>query len=360
MNNQKSNEPFVLGQQIADARTHEQARLQTGNMPPSPLPQAEYKPHLGEWELLNPAPSDFDVQIRKTCKQFAALNEADRANFTSAISMDEFYKLIEFARRVAVFALRDNDADLLQDGLTALAMIEAKRTDFRDILWALALLHHTASRIGVDADSLIRDIARIAEPETRDLFTGFAGRNERYKSLKDSWGYLEVETTSGRGFVRWGFKPYAPKTDLLTTAMRIASIIDADSYRTESIELATEPPEVWLRTSEPNPLKQMLAKVCAGAQITARLCADKHAQASSQQFTVFLIEFDSPDSANVLLKLSQSKKPKDYSMLGVVAEQVFCLVIARSFVQGVAAFENGESLNRFQKRIQYAISQTRL
>lgn len=272
--------------------------------------------------------------------------------------MDEFYKLIEFARRVAVFALRDKDAELLRDGLTALAMIEAKRTDFRDILWALALLHHTGSRIGVDADSLIRDIARIAEPETRDLLTGFAGRNERNKSLKDAWGYLEIETAFGRGFARWGFRHYAPKADLLSTAMKIASIIDSDSYRTDSIELATELPDVWLKTSEPSPLKQTLTKVCAGATIIARLPADKYAQASSQQFTVFLAEMDSPDSANILLKHSQSKKPKDYSMLGIAAGQIFCLVIARSFVQGVAAFEKNDSLNRFQKQIQQAISQT--
>src|ERR1039457_7116845 len=99
MNNQKSNKPFILGQQIADARKHEQTRLQTGNTPPSPLPQGGYKPRLGEWELLNPVHSDFDIQIQKTCKLFAALSEADRANFTSAISMDEFYKVIEFARR---------------------------------------------------------------------------------------------------------------------------------------------------------------------------------------------------------------------------------------------------------------------
>ena len=42
--------------------------------------------------------------------------------------MDEFYKLLKFAQRLAVFALRNKDAELVQDGLTALAMIEAKRT----------------------------------------------------------------------------------------------------------------------------------------------------------------------------------------------------------------------------------------
>jgi len=200
--------------------------------------------------------------------------------------MDEFYKLIEFARRASVFALRNKDIQLLQDGLTAVTMIEAKRTDFRDILWVLALLHHTASRIGVDADSLFRNTAKIAERETRDFLTGFAGHDERYKSLKDSWGYLEVETAFGRGFARWGSRPYAPKTDLLTTAIKIASIIDADSYCTESIELATELPDVWLKTSEPSSLKQTLAKVSAGVTITARLLADKHPEANSQLFIV--------------------------------------------------------------------------
>lgn len=358
MNNQQSSKTVVLGQQLADARKHEQARLQSGNALVSPLPQNNYEPRVGEWELLNPVPLDLDVQIRKVCKTFANLTEAERTNFTSAISMNEFYKLLNFARRAAVFALRSKDAELLQDGITALAMIEAKRTDYRDILMAIALLYHTASQISVDADSVFRNTAKIAEPETRDFMIGFAGGSERYKSLKDSWGYLEVETAFGRGFVRWGFQPYAPQTELLTTGTKIASIIEADSYRTNYIEIATQLPDVWLKTPEPSPLKETLAKVCAGATINAQLLTDKHAEAMSQQFTVFLVELDLPDSANILLKLSQSKKPKSYSMLGVAVDRIFCLVIARSFVQGVAGFENSESLNRFQKQIQQAISQT--
>jgi hypothetical protein len=150
MNNQKSNEPVVLGQQLADAQKYEQARLQMGNTPPSPLPQGDYEPRAGEWELLNPAPSDLDVQIRKACKTFTILPESERAKFTSAISMDEFYKLIEFARRAAVFALRNKDVQLLQDGLTAVTMIEAKRTDF-----TASLAPITFSR-PVDRPSLLR------------------------------------------------------------------------------------------------------------------------------------------------------------------------------------------------------------
>jgi hypothetical protein len=360
MNEYQSNEPFVLGQQSADALSQEQARLKAGNPPPSPFPNGEYEARPGECELLNPAPSDLDTQIRKACKTFSSLPQNERRKFTASISMDEFYRLITFARRSAVFALRGKDADLLQDALSALAMIETKRTDFRDVVWVLALLHHTAAQIGLDADSLIRRTSQLAEPETAKLFSDFTSGSARHKSLRDSWGYLEVETQFGRGFVRCGFRPYAPRTDLLRIAIKIASILDTDSYRTDSIEIATELPDVWLKTSDPSPLKEALSKVLGGATINARLLAEKHAAAHAQQFTIFLVETDSPETTSVLLKLSQAKRPKDLSMLGVMlgvaVERVFSLVIARSFVQGTDAFENGDSLNRFQKQIQRAIS----
>ena len=357
MSDNQSNEPYVLGQQYADALTQEQARLKTGNFSSSPLPAGQYESRTGEFELLNPDPSELDGLIRESCKLFSKLPTTERVKFSAAISMGEFYKLITFARRVAVFALRTKDSALLQDGLTALAMIEVKRNDFRDVLWVLALLHHTATRLGLDADSLIRNAARLSEPEMLKLMDDFASGSARNKSLKDSWGYLEVETKFGLGFARWGFRSYAPRTDLLSTAIKIASIIDADSYRTDSIELATELPDVWLKTPESSSLKQSLTKVRGGATITARLLGNQHGEASSQQFTVFIVEMDSPESANVLLKLSQTKKPKDFSMLGVACGPVFCLVIARSFVQGVAAFEKGESLSRFRQTIQQAISE---
>jgi phage shock protein A len=126
------------------------------------------------------------------------------------------------------------------------------------------------------ADKFLEQIKQ----EVADLMVGFAGRDARSKSLRDSWGYLEVETAFGRGFARSGFRPFAPKTDLLATAMGIASIIDADSYQTDSIELATDLPEVWLKTPDTGLLQQTLAKVRAGAAVSAHLKADKNAGAT--------------------------------------------------------------------------------
>jgi len=358
MSENSSNGPFVLGQQYADALSQEQARLKAGPAPASPLPVGEYESQPREFELLNPAPSELDRLIQQSCKLFAGLPADERSKFTSAISIDEFYKLIAFAKRVSVFALRTKDAALVQDGLTALAMIEVKRTDFRDVIWVLALLNHVADRLGLDATALICSAAQLAEPETVKLMRDFANGSARHKSLRDSWGYLEVETQFGLGFARWGFRAYAPKTDLLSTAINIASLVDADSYRTDSIELATELPDVWLKTPKPNSQKQTLTKVLGCVTIDARLLADKHVQAHAQQFTIFLVEMSSSESANIVLSLSQTKKPKDYFALGVASNRVFCLVIARSFVQGTAAFETGDSLSRFRHGIQQAISQS--
>jgi hypothetical protein len=357
----RSKAAYVIGQQMADAQREEEARLKLGKPASSPLPGGRYMPQPGEWGLLNPGPSDLDAQIRKSCKSFSALSKQERVEFTAAVSLEEFDNLIEFARRAAVFALRNQDIALLRDGLTALAMIQAKRTDFRDILVALALLHHTGSRIGVDPDSLLREVARIAEPEVADIMTGFAERDAQRKNLKASWGYLEVETALGKGFARWGFEPFAPtKTDLLATAMKVASIIDMDSYQTDSIELATDLPEVWLKTPGSNLSQETLSRVRAGATVSAHLQVDKDANASSQQFTVFIVEMDSPESAEVLCKLSKAKSPESFCRLGIARDRIFCLVIGRSFVQGVTSFERGESLNRFEKRIQDALSQTEL
>jgi hypothetical protein len=196
MSENPSNEPFVLGRQYAEALNQEEARLKAGSPPPSALPRGEYEAQAGEFDLLNPTPSDLDIQIRKSCMIFSGLSQIDRAKFTAAISMDEFFKLIEFARRSAVFALRANDANLLQDALSALSIIEAKRTDFRDIVWVLALLHHTASQIGLEAD------CRQACGGTRTAVYSFLGRDGFKRVSECSSQFISNQETK-RLFHAW-------------------------------------------------------------------------------------------------------------------------------------------------------------
>src|ERR1035441_3516391 len=156
---------IVLGQQMADAVKNEKVRLNQGNALVSPLPRGRYALQPGECDLLNPGRVPLDAQIRQCCKDFVELSGSKRTEYSAAISLDELYTLIEFAKRAAVFSLRNKDADPLKDAFTALAIIEAKRTDFRDILATLAFLHHTAARIGQDPEPLFRGAAEIAETD---------------------------------------------------------------------------------------------------------------------------------------------------------------------------------------------------
>jgi len=357
MQQRRKKKTIVLGQQLANAMGKEQERLKRKPDVPSPMPGKKYKRQKGQWELLNPKPSELDTILRELCSTFPGKSNEEQAEFRSAISLDEFYTLIEFARRSAVFALRNKDPDVLNNGLIGIAMIEAERTDYRDILAALALLHHSATRIGINASSAFANAAKIAEPGTSELITGFAERNSASQSLRDSWGYFEVNTDYGSGFTRWGFETYNPKLDLLEIAMQIAISIEKDSYFVDSIELATDLPSVWLEAPENKNLQQTLNKITGGVTVSCGLEDDKHPDAGGQQFTLFMAELDSKESAQALLKMSKEKKPKDYCMLGFAGGRLFALLIARSVVVGVESFETNDSLRRFIKPIDQIIQE---
>jgi hypothetical protein len=357
LKHQREKEPIILGQQFADAVTKEQERLKSKPDIPSLMPEKHYKRQKGQWDLLNIEPAELDTGLQELCANFVGKPKSEQEKLRSAISLDEFYTLIEFARRSSVFALRDKDSDILNSALISIAMIEAERTDFRDILATLALIHHSAKRIGLDPSSMFLNFAKIAEPGTSELISGFVGRDSASQNLRESWGYYEVNTKYGAGFVSWGFEEYNPELDLLSIAMEIASAIEKDSYFVETIELATDLPSVWLEAPENKNLQQTLQKIIGGATVTCRLEDDKHPEAGNQQFTLFITELDSKESAQTLIEMSKKKKPQNYSMLGFSGGRLFVLLIARSVMVGVESFETRESLERFIKPINQIIQE---
>jgi len=346
-NKRRNNEPIVLGKPFTNALVKDQERQKMNPNVASPMPEKKYNRQKGQWDLLNPKPSELDTILRELCANFTGKTKQEQSEFRSAITLDEFYTLIEFARRSAVFALRSKDHDILNDGLTSIAMIDAERIDFRDLLSALALLHHSATRIGVNPPAMFTNAAKFATPGTSKLITGFTQRDPNSLSLRDSWGYCEADTDYGVGFARWGFETYNPSLDLLEVAIMIASTIEKDAYFADSIELATDLPSVWLETPKSKNLPQTLKKITGGVTVSFGLEDEKHPDAGNQQFTLFMVELDEPESAQVLLKMSLEKEPKDYCMLGFSRGKLFALLIARSVMVGVDSFETNDSIKRF-------------
>ncbi|MBC8115838.1 MAG: hypothetical protein H7062_15745 [Candidatus Saccharimonas sp.] len=347
---------FVLGQEMADAVSAEKRRLESNVIGKSPLPPVEYDRWQGETSLLDPVPVPLDSQLREVCAQFKKASPDERQRMRRSISLDEFYTLLTFASRSAVFALRTKDESIVTDGLAAVAMIECERIDFRDGIMALGLLHHAATRLDLNPKSLFADAARMAEPKMASSFIDFTERPREDRDL-EAWGYDEFESSHGTGFIGRGYDPYAPTIDLKRIAVDISRIVDADKYVTGQIEYATELPDVWLQSNDNKNLQSALESVRGGATISADLRPNVHPAHASQQFTIFLVETASDANSLTLHELSKRKSRLGHSMLGVRSGRLFCLVVARSFMDGAAAYESTESLQRFSDGIQRILYQ---
>jgi hypothetical protein len=341
----------VLGEQIARAAAAEERRMAKGGTVKSPMPSQKYDRQSNELGLLRLRQAPLDLALAEITRKYAKADERTRASIRGSISMDEFYTLLTFSQRTAVFALKERSIARVIDGLTALAMIEAERVDWRDILVALSLLNHAAERIGADAGLLIREASRLSEPEVARLMSEFIGRSARHKNLRSNWGYDEVEIDGQVGLIRWGFQVYHPTRDLTKAAVEIADFIAKDKYHPNYVEIATELPSVWLETKDNSGLENALKAVRACASVSGQLRPGEHPDSDSQMFIAFLVETADESAAMTLLKISQEKKPESYAMLGVAEKDLFCLLVARSWVIGVESFETGDKLSRFSDGI---------
>ena len=344
-----SDESIVIGQQLADASAAEAKWLESGDGGESPLPDTGYDFWRGDLNLIAPTANPLDDQIRRCCTRYAGENTDERSKIRQSISMDQFYTLINFAKRSAVFGVREAKADLVADGLTAIAMIEQKRVDFRDVICCLGLLYHAANTAGGDADKMFRDAAQLAEPKVAKFFVNFVEQTPDYRDLRKAWGYDEVQTDGNAGFIGWGFDEYNPTIDLKATIIDISKLVTSDSYQPSQVEVASELPDVWIGGRNNSASKPILASVRAGASISASLRPDKHAEHDSQQFSVFLVEPANESDAQSLCQMAKANNSPLHCKLAVAQSQLFCLVVARSFVKGVDGYETNESLKRFSE-----------
>lgn len=336
---------IVLGEEFAKARAAEERRKKRAGLGKSPIPATTYDFWRGEESLINPTKNSLDAELIGLCERFAKSNARARAGLRNSISLDEFYTLLTFSRRSAVFAIRERNVNMVRNGLTAVAMIEAERTDFRDIISVLALLYHSAKRVGGDADQLFRETAKLSEPQLSTFLTQFIRRPSEDKDIRSAWLVDEVETKDGVGFIGYGTETYQPTYDLKSIAIDIADLIAKDKYQPDSVEVATELPAVWLKSAENRSLEAVLTKVRAGASIFAKLRPNEHPTHESHILMIFLVEVEDERAAQELLDMSKKKRPTDYALIGVSEQRLFCLIIARSW-QGVPTFETAETLQR--------------
>lgn len=331
-----------IGHELARAvEADERHRLAHGDMP-SPLRGITYDPSRGELDLHRFVESPADELLHDFTAGYAPLPADRREAVRASLTLDDFYNLLTFAKRSALAALRSGDATQARAGLTALTAIDAERVDWRDVSVAAALLSYVMR--DQRAELFLEASAR-SDRTVGEILQGLA--QEPVESLED-WGYRAVATAGGRVFFEDYGERYEPAIDLIELALRIAAVIEHDLYRVTSIGVGNDVPEVWLRSGDQPAVSRAVESLAGCVGIQADLRAGSHLNAEDQQFRIFLAEAASQVDASVVAEASEVDSGADHQALGLATDNLCCLVIARSFVEGVPAFERPGALERFR------------
>jgi hypothetical protein len=319
-------------------------------------PKYLYNEAAGEWSLIDPPAAQADADIRAVCRRFATENEAGRTAIRKELSPK--MATLMFAERQAVFVIRTRDKALITDALMAVSLMRGGLADDIDIRMALALVHHAAGRIGVNADPLFQNAASLATPSVGRLIAKFAEGTARYDDLR-KWSYEEVTTEHGAGFLLRGIAAYAPNYDLSHLAIELARIIGRKEYTTTSVFIAWDLPAVWFGRGNLE-AAGLLKHAHGGASIHAEMLSRDGGSRRPEPFLMILVqELDSEKSAQRLVELAATVRSPSYVAMPIANRTLFCLLIAEPGLGDDPPVETQASIQRFAEPIRKALAATR-
>lgn len=341
---------YVLGQQMANARRKEAERLSAPGVEKSPLAGRSYDKWAGDFDLSDPQRSPLDDELSGFCRRFAAGDANARCALRRSTSMDEFYTLIAFANRCAVFAIRTREVGPAENGLVALAIIDPSRIDFRDVVTSISLLDHALRAIGKNVSGPFMFAASLADELMGQRLLEFTAMPQAERDIRTMSGYAQVETDHGPGFMRWDLEPYTPTVALDRVALTVSRLLAADNYEPSSVALASKLPPVWLSQGDKPKLEHTLHAIRAGVSMNADLRPSSDYDNRHQVLIVFLVELKTERFADDLYSIAEHTRTKarPFAMTAAVAGRLFGLIIARSMVMGTANHESDATLGRFK------------
>ena len=124
------------------------------------------------WEPLFPLGSDIPIP---TAQELEFANLISQQNFTcrdeilgiaNSLDTSDFYTLITFSVRMAIFSMRVHDVKALKAGIVCF-MIDENEVDYRDILRALSILEYCASKSNVNFHDMVVPLCSLASTRRR-------------------------------------------------------------------------------------------------------------------------------------------------------------------------------------------------
>jgi hypothetical protein len=318
--------PFVIGAQMAAAREAE-ARHQAEPHGPSPLAGVAYEQGLS---LIRFTQVPADEMIDEFVGRFAVSSGQDRAWLRSALTMDDFYTLLGYARRAAVRAMRGGDGEVAARGVAALAVVDPGRIDARDLAWQAALLSYALGRVGGDVTGPFERAASLAVGDAAALLGSQADRP--VASLSD-WGFREIRTDAGVGLVEDEGRRYRPRSDLAGLAGAVAAGVEDGTWRLSDPVIGSDLPAVWLRAGKPGTAEKAIRSITGCVRLRGSLARRDSPGAKAQHMLVFLAETDDPRAAGVIAGSAGPGDGGSFAAVGVSAGTLCAVLIARSFVR---------------------------
>ena len=253
----------------------------------------------------------------------------------------------------AVRAMRSRDGQVARRAVIALAVIDLDRIDCRDLAWQAGILQYAIGSIGADAAETFEEATALAAGQAA-AFLGSVARRPA-ASLSD-WGYREIQTHEGAGFIEDDGRPYQPRSDLVGLAPAVAAAMDDGTWRLGEPATGSDLPAVWLRAGRPEDLEPAIRSITGCVRLQGSLADQTSPGARAQYMLVFLAETSDPRAARIIASATGPGTGSSIAALGIAAGPLCAVVIARSAVQGTPPVETGASLQRFRQPLVNALS----
>ncbi len=323
---------------LAFAETPQQ--IEANIDPPSPIAHFSYE-HEPWTSPIRVTTNETDRKLREILETWQALSRESVAAIRDTLSVKDFYTLIGFAERAAMFTVRDTDPAWAVCAASGLAAIAGHQVDARDLIRAAQLTAWALRQASAEVMRAVENATSCSERDTKAILEGFL--LDPPASLREC-GLELVVAADGLALIHDGFEPYAPTVDLIAMALELAATVDVDRYRVAAVELGAKLHEVWFRGPRHANAKDAIARMKGCASFHAFLHpsegVDRHA------FMVFISQMQDAADAETLAAAALDAD-LGQAVLSAVAGSVCGVVIARSFVSGAEGLETTASLQRF-------------
>jgi hypothetical protein len=345
----------TLGQEMADATEMEKKRIEAGNLLPSPLPGFDYSKWPGEQSLINPAENELDLKIYQLCTAFKTYDADKRKKVRNSLSQDNIYTLLEFTKRATIFCIRKKDQSYISNGFIAIAMIDAERCDYRDVLVTLSFLNHGLQKLNLVQDSIVQKTVGFSDGKTKKLTEDFFQRSENNRRIEETAGYTAIETSKGISFIETGYEKYTPKHNLAKSLLDISDYVYSDKYLKGEVAIGENIPSIWLSAENDSKIEKALSGTSGTAKLSTQLRNNFSPKSGMQMLLIYLSEFNDNKSQQILLEQLDKTSPTAFKRINFVQDNILCVIVQRATMVNLEDFESQESLKRFEKPIRELI-----